>query len=73
MHKNAVDSFSPISEGRMIDFYPLIFLPNDTKLPGQTLQELRNSTLEWEEKTEEQIVWGHIWDRHSNKYELELR
>ena len=52
MHKSAVDSFSPISAGRMIDFYPLIFLPNDTNLPGQTLNDLRNSPLDWDEKTE---------------------
>ena len=52
MHKSAVDSFSPISVGRMIDCYPLIFLPNDTNLPGQTLSDLRNSPLDWEEKTE---------------------
>ena len=67
LHKSAVESFSPISEGRMFDFYPLIFLPNDSKLPGQTLQELRNSTLQWDEKSEEAIVWGHIWDGHLNK------
>ena len=53
-----VESFSPISKGRMFDFYPFIFLPNDTKLPGQTLQELTNSTLEWEEKTEETNCLG---------------
>ena len=36
----------------MIDFYPLIFLPNDTNLPCQTLNDLRNSPLDWDEKTE---------------------
>ena len=52
LHKSAVDSFSPISAGRMFDFYPLIFLPNDTNLPGQSLSKLRNSPLDWDEKTE---------------------
>ena len=73
LHKGAVDSFSPISEGRMFDFYPLIFLPNDSKLPGQTLQELRNPTLQWDEKSEEANCLGSYLGQAFEQVRAEVR
>src|SRR3954468_4445388 len=51
LHQTGKESFISLQERRLRDFYPTVFLPLETTLVDQSIEDLRNSPLEWEEDT----------------------